>query len=123
VTYQEKRFFPNSPAIATDRLEAVGISIRQDSSFLRALLTLEESVPGRVPAELISRARGTIAASYLQTALASTTSDAIASASQQGLIVATTTVDKVRTVIRVGQTGLPEGLRQLSSTCEDTFPN
>ena len=123
VSYLEKRFLPNSPVVATDRLEAVGISIRQDNSYLRALLTLEESVPGRVPAELVSKARGTIAASYLQTAVAATTSDAVASASQQGLVVATTTTDKVRTVIRLGQTGLPEGLRQLSSTCEDTFPN
>ena len=123
VSYQERRIVPNAPSVVTDRLEAVGISIRQDNSFLRALLTLEESAPGKSPMELLSRARGTIAASFLETALASTPGDTVASSSQQGLIVATTTVDKVRTVIRLGHTGLSEGLRQLSSTCDDTFPN
>jgi hypothetical protein len=123
VSYQERRIVPNSPLVATDRLEAVGISIRQDNSFKRTLLTLEESTPGRAPAELLSRARGTIAASFLETALASSPMETVASSSQQGLIVATTTVDKVHTVIRLGHTGLSEGLRQLSNTCEDTFPN
>jgi hypothetical protein len=123
VSYHEKRFVANSPVVVTDRLEAVGISIRQENSYMRALLALEDSVPGRVPTELVSRARGTIAASFLQTAVAATSGDAVASASQQGLIVATTTVEKVRTVIRLGQTGLPEGLRQLSTTCDDVFPN
>jgi hypothetical protein len=123
VSYQERRIVPNSPLVATDRLDAVGISIRQDNSFTRTLLTLEESTPGRAPAELLSRARGTIAAAFLETALSSSPIETVASSSQQGLIVATTTVDKVRTVIRLGHTGLSEGLRQLSSTCEDTFPN
>jgi hypothetical protein len=123
VSYQERRIVPNSPLVATDRLEAVGISIRQDNSFTRTLLTLEESTPGRAPAELLSRARGTIAAAFLETALASSPLETVASSSQQGLIVATTTVEKARTVIRLGHTGLSEGLRQLSSTCEDTFPN
>ena len=123
VSYHEKRFLPNSPAIVTDRLEAVGISIRQENSYLRALLTLEESVPGRVPAELVSKAQGTITASFLQTAVATTSGDAVASSSQQGMIIATTTIDKTRTVIRLGQTGLPEGLRQLSTSCDDSFPN
>ena len=123
VSYQERRIVPNAPAVVTDRLEAVGISIRQDNSFLRTLLTLEESTPGKAPAELLSRARGTIAASFLETALATSSAEAVASSSQQGLVVATTTHDKVRTVIRLGHTGLSEGLRQLSSTCEDTFPN
>jgi hypothetical protein len=123
VSYLERRVVPNAPAVVTDRLEAVGISIRQDNSFLRTLLTLEESTPGKVPSELLSRARGTIAASFLETALGSSAGEAVASSSQQGLVVATTTVDKVRTVIRLGHTGLSEGLRQLSSTCEDTFPN
>jgi hypothetical protein len=123
VAYQEKRIVPNAPAVVSDRLDAVGISIRHDNSFLRTLLTLEESVPGKAPAELLSRARGTISASYLQTAAAAAPQESMASASQHGLVVATTTVDKVRTVIRLGQTGLPEGLKQLSSTCEETFPN
>jgi len=123
VHYQEKRILQNSPIVATDRLEAVGISIRQDNSFLRTLLTLEDSIPGKAPAELLSHARGTIAASYLETAAAAGSSDAVASSSQQGLIVATTTIDKVRTVIRLGHTGLAEGLRQLASNCEDNFPN
>ena len=74
-------------------------------------------------AELLSRARGTVAASFLETALASPGGESVASSSQQGLVIATTTVDKMRTVIRLGQTGMPEGLRQLSSTCEDSFPN
>jgi hypothetical protein len=123
VSYQERRIVPNAPAVVTDRLEAVGISIRQDNAFLRTLLTLEDSTPGKAPSELLSRAHGTIAASFLETALATPGTESVASSSQQGLIVATTTVDKVRTVIRLGQTGLSEGLRQLSSTCEDTFPN
>ena len=123
VAYQEKRIVPNSPVVVSDRLEAVGISIRQENSFLRTLLTLEESIPGKAPAELLSRARGTISASFLETAAASSSLETVASTNQQGLVVATTTVDKVRTVIRLGQTGLPEGLRQLSSTCDDTFPN
>jgi hypothetical protein len=123
VSYQERRIVPNAPAVVTDRLEAVGISIRQDNAFLRTLLTLEDSTPGKAPSELLSRAHGTIAASFLETALAMPGTESVASSSQQGLIVATTTVDKVRTVIRLGQTGLSEGLRQLSSTCEDTFPN
>lgn len=123
VNYVEKRIVRNALSGLTDRLEAVGISIRQDNNFLRTLLTLEESVPGRGPAELISRARGTIAASYLETAVAANSSEGMASASQQGLIVATTTVDKVRTVIRVGQTGLPEGLRQLALSCDDQIPH
>ena len=123
VSYQERRIVPNAPAMVTDRLEAVGISIRQDNAFLRTLLTLEDSTPGKVPSELLSRAHGTIAASFLETALALPAGETVASSSQQGLVVATTTVDKVRTVIRLGQTGLSEGLRQLSSTCEDTFPN
>ena len=123
VAYQEKRIVPNSPVVVSDRLEAVGISIRQENSYLRTLLTLDESVPGKAPAELLSRAHGAISASYLEMAAASSPSETVSSANQQGLVVATTTVDKVRTVIRLGQTGLPEGLRQLSSTCEDTFPN
>jgi len=123
VSYQERRIVPNSPAIPTDRLEAVGISIRQDSSTSRTLLSLEESVPGKTPSELLSRARGTIAASFLETALAPNSSDTVASSSQLGLIVATTTVDKTRTVIRLGHVGLSEGLRQLSTSCEEHFPN
>ncbi len=123
VTYLEKRIVPNSPVVVSDRLEAVGISIRQENSFLRTLLTLEESIPGKTPAELLSKARGTISVSSLAMAAASSTAETAASSSPQGLIIATTTVDKVRTVIRLGHTGLPEGLRQLSTTCDETFPN
>jgi hypothetical protein len=123
VNYLEKRIVPNSPVVVADRLEAVGISIRQENSFLRTLLTLEESIPGKAPAELLSRARGTISASFLETAAAASSLETVASTNQQGMVVATTTVDKVRTVIRLGHTGLPEGLHQLSITCEDTFPN
>ena len=123
VNYQERRIVQNAPVVVTDRLEAVGISVRQENSFLRTLLTLEETIPGKVPAELLSKARGTVSATFLQTAAASSSIEAVASSTPQGLIVATTTVDKVRTVIRLGHTGLSEGLRQLSSTCEDTFPN
>ena len=71
VSYVEKRVVQNTAAGVTDRVEAVGISVRQDNTFFRTLLTLEESVPGKGPAELISRARGTIAASLLETAVAS----------------------------------------------------
>lgn len=123
VSYREKRLIQNGAAGVTDRLEAVGLSIRQDNTYLRTLLTLEESVPGKGPAELISRARGTIAASFLETVAGSGSSEGMASTSQQGMVIATTTVDKVRTVIRVGQTGLPEGLRQLTLTCEDQVPH
>lgn len=123
VLYQEKRIVPNSPSIPTDRLEAVGISVRQSGSLLRTILTLEESTPGRGGGELISRARGTIAATFLETVVGSVTSDAVASSSQQGLIVATSTVDKLRTLIRLGQTGLPEGLRQLATSCDEVAPN
>jgi hypothetical protein len=123
VAYLEKRIIPNSTLVVSDRLEAVGISIRHENSFLRTLLTLEESIPGKAPAELLSRARGTISASHLETAAITSSLETIASSSQQGLVVATTTVDKVRTVIRLGHTGLPEGLKQLSSTCDDAFPN
>src|SRR5262249_46144242 len=123
VSYYEKRVVQNTSSGFTDRVEAVGISIRQDSSFLRSLLTLEDSVPGKAPSELISRASGTVAATFLETAVASSGPDAVASSSQQGLTIATTTIDKVRTVIRLGQTGLPEGLRQLATSCEDHLPN
>jgi hypothetical protein len=119
VSYQEKRTVPNSPLVATDRLEAVGISIRQNNSLMRTLLTLDDSAPGKRPAELISSAHGTVAASFLQTVVGPNSSDTVASSSQQGLIVATTTTEKVRTVIRLGQSGLPEGLRQLASSCDD----
>jgi hypothetical protein len=123
VSYQERRIVPNAPLVVTDRLEAIGISIRQENSFLRMLLTLEESTPGKAPAELLSKARGIVAASFLETAAAASSSEAVAASNQQGLLVATTTIDKVRTTIRLGHTGLAEGLRQLSSTCEETFPN
>jgi hypothetical protein len=123
VSYQERRIVPNAPLVVTDRLEAIGISIRQENSFLRMLLTLEESTPGKAPAELLSKARGIVAASFLETAAAASSSETVAASNQQGLLVATTTVDKVRTTIRLGHTGLAEGLRQLSSTCEETFPN
>jgi hypothetical protein len=123
VAYQERRIAPNSPPLATDRLEAVGISVRQINGALRTLLMLEESLPGKGPAELLSRAHGTVPASFLETAVAASSNEAVASSGQQGLVVATTTVDKVRTVIRLGQTGLPEGLRKLASSCDDTAPN
>ena len=123
VSYVEKRIVQNNSTGVSDRLEAVGISIRQDNTFLRTLLTLEESVPGRGAAELISRARGTIAVSFLETAVSGGSSDGMGSASQQGMIVATTTVGKVNTVIRVGQTGLQEGLRQLAMTCDEQVPH
>jgi hypothetical protein len=64
-----------------------------------------------------------VPASFLETAVAASSNEAVASSGQQGLVVATTTVDKVRTVIRLGQTGLPEGLRKLASSCDDTAPN
>ena len=121
VTYHEKRIVPNSAPITTDRLEAVGISIRQENSFLRALLTMEDSMPGSGAGELVSRARGMVAASFLETVIAAAAGDAVASSSQPGLVVATTTAERTRTVIRLGQTGLQEGLRQLSSTCDDPF--
>lgn len=123
VSYLEKRIVQNTSAGVTDRLEAVGISIRQGNSYFRTLLAMEESVPGKGPAELISRAHGAIAVSFLETAMALASAEGMASASQQGLIVATTTVDKVRTVIRVGQTGLPEGLHQLAASCDYHIPN
>ena len=123
VSYHERRVRPQF-ARDRDRSPRGGGDFDPARAFVPAsLLTLEESAPGTGSRGAVVQARGTIAASYLQTALASTTGDAVASSSQQGLIVATTTIDKVRTVIRLGQTGLPEGLRQLSSTCEDTFPN
>jgi hypothetical protein len=55
---QERRIVPNAPLVVTDRLEAIGISIRQENSFLRMLLTLEESTPGKAPAELRHWAHG-----------------------------------------------------------------
>jgi hypothetical protein len=122
VAYLEKRIAQTNSSGLADRLEAVGISIRQDNAFLRTLLTVEESASGK-GSELVTRARGTIAASYLEMAGASPSTERMASASPQGMIVATTTVEKVRTVIRLGQTGLSEGLRQLAATCDDHFPN
>ena len=123
VSYAEKRFAQNAAGGLVDRVEAVGISVRQENSYFRTLLTMEDSVPTKGAMELVSRARGTIAASLLETAVATAAAEGMASASQQGMIVATTTTDKVRTVIRVGQTGLAEGLRILSTSCSDQLPH
>ena len=122
VLYQERRLVQNSPSIPTDRLEVVGILIRQDNTSMRSLLTLEESIPGKSPTELLSRARGTVSASFLETVVTSSSGDTIAASNQQGIVVATSTVEKVRTLIRVGHTGFPEGLRLLASSCDDGFP-
>ncbi len=123
VSYAEKRFAQNTASGFVDRVEAVGISVRQENSYFRTLLTMEDSVPTKGAMELVSRARGTIAASLLETAVATAAAEGMASASQQGMIVATTTTDKVRTVIRIGQTGLAEGLRVLSTSCSDQLPH
>lgn len=123
VSYAEKRFTQNTALGVVDRVEAVGISVRQENSYFRTLLTMEESVPTKGAMELVSRARGTIAASLLETAVAAAAAEGMASASQQGMIVATTTIDKVRTVIRLGQTGLAEGLRALTTNCTDHLPH
>ncbi len=123
VSYAEKRFAQNTAGGFVDRVEAVGISVRQENSYFRTLLTMEDSVPTKGAMELISRARGTIAASLLETAVATVAAEGMASASQQGMIVATTTIGKVRTVIRIGQTGLAEGLRVLTTSCSDQLPH
>jgi hypothetical protein len=123
VSYAEKRFAQNTAGGFVDRVEAVGISVRQENSYFRTLLTMEDSVPTKGAMELISRARGTIAASLLETAVATAAAEGMASASQQGMIVATTTTGKVRTVIRIGQTGLAEGLRVLTTSCSDQLPH
>ncbi len=123
VTYREKRIMANSPAGAADRLEAVGISARQNNSPQRSMLIVDESYPAHGVAELLSRARGTVPASFLELVATTPSGDAVASSSQQGVVVTTTTVEKVRTVIRLGHTGLAEGLRQLAKSCEDAGPN
>jgi hypothetical protein len=123
VTYREKRIMANSPTGAADRLEAVGISVRQNNSPQRSILSVDESTPANGTAELLSRARGMVPASLLETVAMTPSADAVASSSQQGLIVTATTVEKVRTVIRLGQTGLVEGLRQLANICGNALPN
>jgi hypothetical protein len=123
VTYREKRIMANSPAGAADRLETVGISVRQSNSPQRSMLIVDESNPANGVAELLSRARGTVPASFLEMVVMTPSGDAVASSSQQGLVVTTTTVEKVRTVIRLGQTGLMEGLRQLAKSCGNALPN
>ena len=123
VNYAEKRFAQNTATGILDRVEAVGISVRQENSYFRTLLTMEDSVPMKGVTELVSRAHGTIAVSFLETAVATAAAEGMASASQQGMIVATTTTDKVRTVIRLGQTGLAEGLRVLAANCADQLPH
>jgi hypothetical protein len=123
VTYREKRSVSNSPSSAADRLEAVGISVRQNNSPQRSMLIVDESSPAVGMAELLSRAQGTVPVSFLEMVAMTATGDAVASSSQQGLVVTTTTAEKVRTVIRLGQTGLAEGLRQLAKSCETAQPN
>jgi hypothetical protein len=123
VTYREKRSMANAPAGAADRLETVGILVRQNNSPQRSTLIVDESSPTNGMAELLSRARGTVPASFLEIVAMTPSGDAVASSSQQGLVVTTTTAEKVRTVIRLGQTGLAEGLRQLAKSCDRGVPN
>lgn len=123
VTYREKRSIANSPSGAADRLEAVGIAVRQHHTPQRSMLIVDESHPANGVAELLSRARGLVPASFLETVVTTPSGETVGSSSQQGLVVTTTTVEKVRTVIHLGQTGLAEGLRQLAKSCEGTLPN
>ncbi|HWP26826.1 MAG TPA: hypothetical protein VNL39_10835 [Xanthobacteraceae bacterium] len=123
VTYREKRIMADSPAGAADRLESVSMSVRRNNSPQRPVLSVEESRPENGSAHLLSRAHGKVPASFLETIATPFSGDAVVSSSQQGLIVTTTTVEKVRTAIRLGQTGLAEGLRQLARSCGDAPPN
>lgn len=123
VTYLEKRMVANPAAGGFDRLEAVGISVRQNNLPQRSMLVVDESVPDDGKTEMSSRARGTVPASFLEMIATAPSGETVALSSQQGLIVTTTTVDKRHTVIRVGQAGLAEGLRRLAKSCASARPD
>jgi hypothetical protein len=99
--YVEKRRSTRSP---DDRLNAVGISAERE----RAMLTIQSSRTEQPGAEIISVARGVVSAKFM---------NALGSAGNSPLVVATATVSKARTTILVGRAGLPENLSKMTTAC------
>ena len=96
--YSETRHPPGE----SDRLNKVVIASGKD----RVTLTIESSA--KSANDLESTARGSVPSSLLS---------ALADTGQHSIVVATETSTNVRTLIRVGNTGLDEAFPQLVKTC------
>ncbi len=101
VDYAEKRA---APAGSDIRLDAVGIAIERE----KAILKVESSQASSAGGELLSIARGQVSAKFM---------NSLGATGEAQLLVATATTTQVRTLIRVGRTGLAENLAKLTAQC------
>jgi len=101
VDYTEKRI---APAASDVRLDAVGIAIERE----RAVLKVESSQANSSGGELLSTARGQVSGNFM---------NSLGASGDAQLVVATSTTTQMRTLIRVGRTGLRENLPKLTAQC------
>ena len=93
------------------RLDAVGLAAERE----RAMLKVESSKPDEPGTQLVSVARGTVSARFIEVLGAA--------APNQPLVVATSTsgsaasAGRARTTIRIGHSGLAESLARMTAAC------
>jgi hypothetical protein len=101
IVYAEKR---TSASGAPDRVTQVVVTIGRDHEPL----TVESSLAGQAPGEMISKAKASVPASYV---------GRLADPARPPFIVATQTASRLRSHIRMGTAGLPNNLTALLAGC------
>jgi len=101
IFYSEKR---TSASGSPDRVAGVMIAVGRE----REALTVESSVAGKAPGEMVSTAKASVPASYLR---------ALAEPARPPFIIATQTAARVRTQVRMGSAGLADNLVTLLGSC------